>query len=142
MNQTRQRSKNITDEDIEITVRVLDGWEGKLSWESLIDELGFKTKKHYTRQALSKHTRIKSAFTDTKKRLSNHGQVQISGKMKSANYLSQKNELLVSENKRLKRENEQILQQFTRWAYNAYIKGLTIDDLNKKLPPLDRGQEE
>lgn len=34
-----RRGKNLTDDAIEQIVRLLDGWEGKLTWEALIDAI-------------------------------------------------------------------------------------------------------
>lgn len=48
---------------------------------------------------------------------------------------------LKAENERLKRENNNLLEQFNRWVYNGYLKNM--DDrmrefMNTPLPPVDR----
>lgn len=48
-------------------------------------------------------------------------------------------ERLEAENERLRQENEKILEQFVRWQYNAYARGLSERDLNRPLPTIDRG---
>lgn len=47
---------------------------------------------------------------------------------------------LESENRRLESENNQLLEQFARWAYNAHPRGLDYDFLNRPLPLVNRGQ--
>ena len=144
MSEIRKRSTNLTDAHIDIVLSLLDGWDtsDKLTWDHLITAIDFRTGEQYTRQCLSKHTRIQNAYTATKNRLSNRKQSLSKVQAKGSSFLIERNEKLEAENERLKKENEELLSQFTRWAYNAYLKGLTIDDLNKKLPPIDKGQDE
>jgi len=47
---------------------------------------------------------------------------------------------LESENNRLTAENQQLLGQFARWAYNAHSRGLSKDFLDRPLPGVNRGQ--
>ena len=54
--------------------------------------------------------------------------------------LMQKIKRIEAENDRLHRENQELLIQFARWAYNAYSKGVTINDLDKPLSEVDRGK--
>lgn len=48
--------------------------------------------------------------------------------------------LLEATNLRLREENERLLEQFTRWAYNAFTHGVGVDVLNLPLPTVDRRQ--
>ena len=41
----------------------------------------------------------------------------------------------LKELKRLQKENDQLLEQFVRWANNAVQYNVTIDKLDKPLPP-------
>ena len=140
MSESRSRTKNLTEEDIDIAIRLLDGWDisSKLTWDHLITAIDFKTGKCYTRQALSKHRAIQNAYSATKNRLSKKKLNNGTKTSLSADMLVERNERLEAENNRLKMENEALLEQFVRWAYNAYQRGLTQDDLNKSLPPIDR----
>jgi hypothetical protein len=47
---------------------------------------------------------------------------------------------LEAENERLRTENDQLLEQFARWAYNAHTRGLDEKFLNRVLPSVNRGQ--
>lgn len=140
MNKKRNRSSNLSDKDIERIVRILDGWSGKLTWNSLINEIEFRMKERYTRQTLSKHSRIKDAYSLTKKRLSSKNEV-IDSAFKKHDALIEKLQRLESENNRLNMENNQLLSQFARWAYNAYIRGITQDELDSPLPKVNRRQD-
>jgi hypothetical protein len=108
----RTRSKNLSNETIEIIVQLLDGWASKLTWDHLISAIDFKTQQHYTRQALSNHPKIKLAFDTTKQRLSKEEKNSI---IKTPNDLLIKRlEILEFENKRLENENNRLLKKFTK----------------------------
>ena len=57
-----QRAPNLTDDSIHHIVGILDGWTGTLTWDALIEVIAEKRFTTYTRQALHKHERIRSAF--------------------------------------------------------------------------------
>ena len=59
----------LTDDAIEQIVRLLDGWQGKLTWEALIDAIVTRLHCKYTRQALHKHERIRAAYAMRKQTL-------------------------------------------------------------------------
>ena len=141
MTEKRSRSKNLTDEDIEIAVNILDGIDGKLTWGDLIEALYVRTGELYTRQALSKHSRIKRAYDISKERIireredTNRTDTSLSQK---EYILTEKIKTLEAENERIKKENSDLLIQFARWAYNSYAHGMTPEQLNKELPAVDR----
>lgn len=140
----RNRSKNLTDEDIEITVNILDGIEGKLTWDELITAIDFKTGQHYTRQTLAKHPRIKKAYDIAKARIvrERENTNNIDSTLSPKEYiLAEKLKNLEAKNERLHKENEELLLQFARWTYNAYTYGITPDQLDKVLPVVNRGQD-
>ena len=138
-NLKHSRSENLTDELIEAIVKILDGWSDKLTWNKLIDEIEFRTKNRYTRQTLAKHQRIKDAYDLTKKRVSTTS-TEPSNMSAEVVALIQKVKRLEAENDRLHFENEALLAQFARWAYNAHSKGVTKEMLDKPLTPVDRGK--
>jgi hypothetical protein len=135
-----RRAKNLTDGAIKLIVEILDGWTGKLSWQLVLDAIERSTAQRYTRQALHKHTRILAAFNITKRRLKDQ---TVGVKTVSSPELQialDRIARLSAEVQRLESENNRFLEQFARWAYNAYLRGLDQDFLNQPLTPIDRGQ--
>ena len=72
MGDKRQRSKNLSESDIDVIVRMLDGWTGRLTWYALVDAIRAwqDVDTGYSRQALHLHGRIRIAYLRNKKRLS------------------------------------------------------------------------
>lgn len=135
-----RRGKNLTDEAIEQIVRLLDGWEGKLTWEALINATVTRLHCRYTRQALHKHERIRAAFALRKKSLGGQEKVGIrrgSGQLEDAMTRIAR---LEAENQRLDAENQRLLEQFVVWAYNAHTRGLDKEFLSQPLPRVNRRQ--
>jgi hypothetical protein len=64
-------AKHLTDRDIEKIQGVLDGWQVKLTWDSLCDASAIHIGKRPTRQSLNANLRIKQAFSDKKLRFKN-----------------------------------------------------------------------
>ena len=129
--------KRLTDRDIDQICSILDGWRGKLTWASLIQAIELRLGHHLTRQALDRHERIKLAFTN-RKRVERSGAGKPEARTVEMQKAIERIERLQVENERLKAENNQLLAQFARWAYNAYAKGLTEEYLNRPLPAIDR----
>lgn len=136
----KKRSKNLGDAEIKQIAEILDGWSDKLTWDLLIDEIWLRMFNRYTRQALHKHERIRHAFELRRKNLAVEGR----GKHRVASPQLQialdRIARLEAENRRLESESNRILEQFARWAYNAYSRGLDHEFLNRPLPPVNRGQ--
>ena len=133
------RAKNLRDEDVAKIVEVLDGWAGKLTWELLIDAIEKRFFARYTRQALHKHARIKDAFAHRKEALTNGGERPRKTASSPALQLAlDRIDRLTGEKERLKAENTRLLEQFSRWAYNAHTRNLDEGFLNRPLPAVDR----
>lgn len=136
----QKRAKNLDDDDIKQIVEILDGWADKLTWDLLIDAIELRMHHRYTRQALHKHERIRNAFELRKKGLADgDGETRIVRSPELQKALERIARLEV-EIKRLESENERHLEQFARWAYNAYTRGLDKNFLNQELPRANRGQ--
>ena len=130
----RVRSKNLSNEAIETIVQLLDGWASKLTWDHLISAIDFRIEQHYTRQALSSHPQIKSAYDDTKKRLSRLNTENLAKKKpQQDDSLLLKIKDLETDNIKLKKENKELLEQIARWVYNAYRLDITPNELDKPL---------
>lgn len=138
MVKTRQRrSKNLTDARIKEIVNILDSWSGPLTWPFLIKAIEAQTFNRYTRQALFGHERIKNAF-DLRKELASNPKLGVPKRSIELQIALDRITKLKAENQRLESENNKLLEQFSRWAYNSYSRGLDIDFLNQELPLIHR----
>lgn len=138
------RSRNVTDADIDQVVGILDGWGGKLTWDLLVDKVEERLHVRYTRQGLDKHERVKVAFSVRKKALARARDRAERPPSESPELDAAEQSIvrLKGENDRLKAENQRLLEQFARWAYNAHTRGLAEGFLNQPLPPVDRDRTE
>lgn len=138
--QPKKRSKNLGDAEIKQIVEILDGWSDKLTWDLLINAIELRMFSRYTRQALFKHERIRNAFELKKSELSEGGKGVRRVASPQLQIALDRIGRLESENRRLESENNQLLEQFARWAYNAHTRGLDHEFLNRPLPSVNRGQ--
>ncbi|OAB17458.1 hypothetical protein AQ853_20980 [Burkholderia pseudomallei] len=135
---TRVREKNLDDTVVAAIVEVLDGWSGRLTWEALIEAVERREGLRYTRQALHRHERIRLAFVVRKKALSGEDAQPQEATSPELQVALDRIARLEAENQRLVAENNALLEQFARWAYNAQTRNLTKDFLNNPLPAVDR----
>lgn len=134
----RSRERNLDDEAISCIVTILDGWAGKLTWDLLIEAVDRHLRASYTRQALHKHDRIKQAFVQRKKALQSDPSVKETADSPELHAALERIARLDGENARLEAENQRLLGQFARWAYNANTRGFDRDFLNQPLPAVNR----
>ncbi len=134
----QQRAKNLDDPSIKAIVEILDGWSEKLTWDLLIEAINFRTHNKYTRQALHKHERIRNAFDLRKAELANGDSTVRNVRSPELQKALERIARVEAENRRLDSENNQLLEQFVRWSYNAYTRGLDVEFLNQPLPPVNR----
>ncbi|AUT67236.1 MULTISPECIES: hypothetical protein [Paraburkholderia] len=137
---TRVREKNLDDSVVAKIVEVLDGWSGRLTWEALIEAVERREGLRYTRQALHRHERIRLAFAVRKKALSGEDAQPREATSPELQVALDRVARLEAENRRLVAENNALLEQFARWAYNAHTRNLTNEFLNNPLPAVDREQ--
>ena len=133
-------AKHLSAKDLDLIVTLIDAWEGKLGWEALCDAIEPLVGSRPTRQTLNSHERIKSAFTHQKARLKS-GFVSTK-RPASLSIAEQRIRRLEAENHRLTRENEQLLERFMRWQYNAHKFNVSADKLDAPLPFVDRDSSE
>jgi len=133
-------AKHLTSKDIAILVNLIDAWEGKLGWDVLCDAVAPLIGWRPTRQTLSSHTQVKTAFGYKKEQLRN-GFVATK-RPASLNIAEQRISRLESENNRLKAENDRLLERFLIWQYNAYRHGISQNKLDASLPSIDRDSSE
>ncbi len=116
--------RRLTDEDIAIAVRLLDGWTGKLSWDRFLRLLAYELGgRLYTKPGLRKQARILNAWQMAKRRLDDSLQGADSARHGDAAVvqLRQTIDRLRNENARLEQENQDLLERFQRWSHNAAV---------------------
>jgi hypothetical protein len=132
-------AKHLNDKDIADIVEILDDWptDSKLTLDKFVeaveDECKFKT----TRQTLMKQSRIKIAYDEVKGIVSGQttaNKPKLPPSLKIAGERLEKKDRKIA---RLERENEQLLEQFQVWLYNASINNVSIEQLSEPLPSKD-----
>lgn len=128
-------AKHLNSRDIDAIVNLILGWNGKLTWERICEAAEPFVGKKPTRQSLSAHEQIESAYQAAKKGLKKEvvNPRPASLKIAAARVAKLERELSV-----LKEQNRTLLQQFVIWQYNAYKHGLKEHQLNAPLPKIDR----
>jgi len=136
----KRRARNISAEDVNAIVQTIDGLVEIVTWKIVIDKTQLSLGAKYTRQALYKHARIRMAFESARNRKDKQKDVGAHRDGLSAReaMLIQQIERLKSESSRLAIENQRLLEQFSRWAYNSFMRGLTEEYLNQPLPAINR----
>jgi hypothetical protein len=135
----KARAPDLTDECIAVVLDTLDLWQGKLTWELLLDAVQVATGLRYSRFTFAEYPEIANAFSFKKDALRgtlprSRGQPRderLSAALKQV-------ERHKAKAKRLEAENQLLCEQFVTWAINAERKGVTIDMLNKPLPKPQR----
>lgn len=133
-------AKHLSTKDLDLIVKTIDAWDGKLGWEALCDAVEPLIGTRPTRQTLNAHQRIKDAFTHQKARLKS-GFVSTK-RPASLSIAEQRIRRLEAENSRLQRENNQLLERFMRWQYNAHKFNVSAEKLDAPLPFVDRDSSE
>lgn len=133
-------AKHLSPKDLNVIVGLIDGWDGKLSWDALCDAVEPVIGSRPTRQTLSSHEKIKNAFSHQKARLKS-GFVPTK-RPPSLSIAEQRIRRLEAENHRLERENQRLLERFIRWQYNAHKFNVSAEKLDAPLPFVDRDSSE
>jgi hypothetical protein len=135
-------ARHLSDADISLAVRLLDGWTGKLTWERyrvlLATELDGAL---YTKAGLRKQPRILNAWEATKRRLKGSMEAGVPSNGDAAIAQLQKRvQRLLNTIARLEQENQDLLVRFERWSHNAaFDKGMTLKQLDRHIVFPGRG---
>lgn len=135
----KRRSPNLTPARVEAIVTIVRAWRGRLTWSALIGAAQERFGCTYTRQALFKHDPIRVAYdvyrSTTPAPARGKPDRPVSAALQAA---IDRVHRLQQENTELRKREMLLLEQFHRWAYHASSRGLTLEFLNRPLPPLNR----
>ena len=130
-------AKHLTPHDVVAIVDLIHGWEGsKLTWDAICDAAEPLVGKKPTRQSLTAHNAIATAYMVVKKGVKERG--PRNPRPVSLKSASERIAKLEREIEQLKEENRAYKQQFVLWQYNAYKYGLKDHQLMEPLPKIDR----
>jgi hypothetical protein len=137
----KNRAPDLTDERIALVLDRLDTWQGKLTWDLLIDAVKASTGCHYSRFTFAEYPEIANAFSLKKDILRNTLPRERSyPRDKRVCAALAQAERYKSKAERLEAENQLLIEQFVTWALNAERKGVTMDMLNAPLPKPGRSR--
>jgi predicted RNase H-like nuclease (RuvC/YqgF family) len=129
--------------------------EKTITWEGVCETVRKKYPQAvWKRQTLAKNDELQKAFQDTKRRLLREreetaAKVQTGGgktakrsrlKSGSDEFYQERIASLETRVGELEAENARLKRQFARWQRNAFIAGMTTQQLDRPLLPIDRGQ--
>jgi hypothetical protein len=152
------RAKPIKDERIRQVItrsvrewirQIILAWEGpRIEWEEVRKVVQRKYPRgDWKRQSLARHPRIQQAFNDAKRRLArerdetrSRAGKAIRPKAGSDEFLQGRIEFLAGRVRELEMENTRLKERFVRWERNAFTAGMTMQQLDRPLLPIDRGQ--
>lgn len=124
----------LTSQDEDRIASFIQDWcNPKLSWDLLVTackkELGIET----TRQALNTRPRIKALIKIRKTELKAPSKAP--GYVKDIQTANERIEKLSKRVEELRYANEQLIDMFIRWQYNAYLYNVSEEKLNQPVPP-------
>jgi hypothetical protein len=130
-------AKHLKQNDVDTIVEVIRAWPSdKITWEMICEHVAGVIGNRPTRQTLNAHFQIKAAFAAKKGGLKIHG--PRTAMPSSLAVAAQRIARQRSEIDELQTRNARLLEQFVKWQYNAYKRGMTEDQLNQPLPRIDR----
>ena len=134
--------RHLTDDDIEVLVRVI-GTLAVASWDAVVRLARHRLGHAYSRQALSKHPRIRTALSARKEQLKRERPGRRPRpKTDTEAALLERIDALEAEVARLKADNEAMMAQFAIWAYNTHVLGIPDHRLDAPLQTVDRNYSE
>ncbi|WP_287926670.1 hypothetical protein [Diaphorobacter sp.] len=137
----KSRAPDLTQEVLQRILDTLDSWQGKLTWDLLLDAVQVLIGHRYSRFTFAEYPEIANAFALKKESL--RGTLpRTRGEPKDERLRAalQQADRLRAKADRLQAENDLLNEQFVTWAINAERKGVTMDMLNAPLAKPNRDQ--
>ena len=130
-------AKHLNDDDVKSIANLIRDWsKDKLTWGNLCRKCEELFGVTATRQTLFAHKKIREAYSARKRHISRDGvRTPMPSSLAFAAGRLARQQALIEE---LQERNDRLLEQFVKWEYNAYKRGISIDELNEELPRIDR----
>lgn len=128
---------HLTRENVDVAVAMLQGWSSKLTWDLFLKHLAMELGHGhvYSKVAMLKHDPIKQAWNQARRRLAEEA--------KDVGERSQGRSIVATLRRKLdetreelasaRKLNNQLIEQFKRWQYNAERHGLKRSQLDADL---------
>lgn len=134
---TGKRGKKLTPERVKEIVHIIENFGGEISWQKVVESIERALLIRYTRQALASHKVIQNAFVAA-------GLKSALARSKTPTGRRARGDARVerykADNDRLLKENDRLINLHIIWLYNATLHGLSEEQLNMPIPPVNRGQ--
>ncbi|QLB14837.1 hypothetical protein A6B39_04890 [Mannheimia granulomatis] len=128
----------ITEENLEEILLLINTWDSKLTWDLLCHKVAeLLNVRSIERQSLANYPDIQKAFSKQKQKIKEQ-EAAIPEKNVTIDYLKKQVNNLKAQVQRLEEINDRYKKTFIIWQYNAYMKGMTENDLNKPLVAVNR----
>ena len=128
----------ITEENLEEILLLINTWDSKLTWDLLCHKVAeLLNVRSIERQSLANYPDIQKAFSKRKQKIKEQ-EAAIPEKNVTIDYLKKQVNNLKAQVQRLEEINDRYKKTFIIWQYNAYMKGMTENDLNKLLVAVNR----
>ena len=134
--------RHLTEDDIEVLASTIDTL-AVATWDAVVKLAKERLGHAYSRQALSKHARIRIALAARKEQIK-RGRSGRRPRPKTdteAAFL-ERIDSLEAEVARLKADNDAMMTQFAIWAYNTHVLGIPDHRLDAPLQPVNRDYSE
>lgn len=137
----KSRAPDLTQEVLQQVLDTLDGWQGKLTWDLLLDAVETLTGHRYSRFTFADYPEVANAFSLRKDTLRGTlPRTRREPKDERLRAALEQVDRLQAKAERLQAENNLLSEQFVTWAINAERKGVTMEMLNAPLPKPRRDQ--
>jgi hypothetical protein len=139
---SKQSQRKLSSLDVTKICSLLESWPSrKITWDLVVEHIESYIGHRWTRQALEKHERIKTAYQTRRTALRTGGAPGRPASVDPADILLRRRvEELQAEIGRLRAQIATYEDLFIRHHYNAHARGVSEGELAAPLPPIDRGQ--
>ena len=135
-------ARHLSETHIETLARAIGTLE-VATWDAVVRLARQRLGHAYSRQALFRHERIRTAFAARKEQLrGRHAGRRPRPKTDTEAALLARIDSLEADLSRLRAENESMMTRFAIWAYNTHVLGVPDHRLDAPLQPVDRDYSE